>query len=51
MPKKINKISQDDHLILLTESVKNIDKKYLSEEELEYTGRLISDHKKETVAG
>jgi leucyl aminopeptidase len=49
MTKKINKISQDDNLILLTSDVKNIDMKYLSKEEINYSGQVISEHKKETV--
>jgi len=50
MTRKINKISQDDNLILLTSDVKNIDQKYLTEEEVKYAGQVISGHKKETVA-
>ena len=50
MTKKINKINQDDNLILLTSDVKNIDLKYLSKEEIAYSNHLISEHKKETIA-
>ena len=50
MTKKINKISLDDNLILLTSEVKNIDLKYLSKEEIVYAGQVLSEHKKETVA-
>jgi leucyl aminopeptidase len=50
MPKKINKISQDDNLVLLTSDVKNIDPKYLSKEEANYTSQVIKDFNKETVA-
>ena len=50
MTRKINKITQEDNLILLTSDVKNIDTKYLSKEEIAYSAHLISDHKKETVA-
>ncbi len=49
MPKKINKISQDDNLILLTADIKNIDLKYLSKEEIAYAGQVISENIKETV--
>jgi leucyl aminopeptidase len=49
MSKKINKISQDDNLILLTSDIKNIGLNYLSKEEIAYAGRVISDNKKETV--
>jgi leucyl aminopeptidase len=49
MPKKINKIAQDDNLVLLTSDVKNIDIKYLSKEEIKYAGQVIKDFKKETV--
>jgi len=50
MPKKINKISQDDNLILLTSDVKNIDLKYLNKEEIKYASQVITEFKKETVA-
>jgi leucyl aminopeptidase len=50
MTKKINKISQDDNLILLTSDVKNIGLKYLSREEITYASHVITEHKKETVA-
>jgi len=49
MTKKINKISQDDNLILLTSDVKNIDPHYLSKDEINYAGQVIKEHKKETV--
>lgn len=49
MPKKINKISLDDNLILLTSDVKNIDLKYLNKEEIAYAGQVITENKKETV--
>jgi leucyl aminopeptidase len=50
MPKRINKISHDDNLILLTSDVKNIDLKYLNKEEIAYSSLVFSEHKKETVA-
>jgi leucyl aminopeptidase len=50
MPKRINKISHDDNLILLTSDVKNIDLKYLNKEEIAYSNLVFSEHKKETVA-
>jgi len=49
MPQKINKIAQDDNLVLLTSDVKNVDLKYLSKEEIKYAGQVIKDHKKEMV--
>jgi leucyl aminopeptidase len=49
MPGKINKIDQEDNLILLTSDVKNISTKYLSKDEITYAGRLLSEQKKETV--
>ncbi|MCK9399440.1 MAG: leucyl aminopeptidase [Bacteroidales bacterium] len=49
MSKKINKISLDDNIILLTSDVKNIDLKYLSKEEIAYASQVLSEHKKETV--
>jgi leucyl aminopeptidase len=49
MARKISKISQDDHLILLTADVKKIGSDYLSKEEKEYAAGVIKEHKKETV--
>ncbi len=49
MTKKINKISQDDNLILLISDIKNIDPQYLSKDEIKYAGQVIKEHKKETV--
>jgi leucyl aminopeptidase len=49
MPQKINKIGQDDNLVLLTSDVKKIDQNYLSKEELKYAAQIIKDHKKEMV--
>ncbi len=49
MTKKINKISQDDNLILLASDIKKIDYQYLSKDEVQYAGQVIKEHKKETV--
>lgn len=49
MPEKINKISKDENLILLTSDVNKIDTKYLSKEEITYAGKVIREQKKETV--
>lgn len=49
MPQKINKIDQDDNIILLTSDVNHIDLKYISEEEKSYASQVIADHKKESV--
>lgn len=46
MPEKISKISQEDNLVLLISNVKNIDKKYLTKEEITYAGKVIKDNKK-----
>jgi leucyl aminopeptidase len=49
MTKKINKISHDDNLILLTSAAENIQSKYLDKDEIQYVARTIKEHKKETV--
>jgi leucyl aminopeptidase len=49
MPDKINKISKDHNLILLTSDVKNIGPEYLSKEQISYAAGIIKEHKKETV--
>jgi leucyl aminopeptidase len=49
MPQKINKITQEDNLVLLTPDVKKIDPKYLSKEEIKYADQIIKDQKKELV--
>lgn len=49
MPEKIDKITREDHLILLAADIKKIGKEYLTKEEKAYASKLISEHKKETV--
>lgn len=49
MPDKINKISKDDNLILLTSKVSNIGTAYLSKAEKNYAQKVIKEQKKESI--
>jgi len=49
MPKKIDKINQEDNLILFTADASKIPADYLTREEIAYAAQMISGHKKETI--